>query len=318
MANLNLSQVLQALRVGEETHRGRFGWRPLFGGEEGPCPWVSLDQALEKGWIEITEVSEDGSVNDLLVTHRGDRPVLILEGEVLEGAKQNRVLNLSILVPPGARLEVPVACVEAGRWHWRARRFEGAGSVLYREARASLNRSVSEHYREGAPRTDQRAVWDEVNAKLRGMGVASASADLLAAQRRHREALDEIAAALEAEPGQVGVVFHLDGVPVGIEVFGHEAMLAACLPKLGRGYALDALDPQAVPPAGAAGDVQGLLAALARVAPERRPAVGLGEQWRIDAGAFVGAALMEGGRLVHLGAFPARTPDDLSREVRRI
>ena len=48
----------------------------------------------------------------LRVINGADRPVLLLDGEELVGAKQNRVLNTSVLVAKGARLDIPVSCVE--------------------------------------------------------------------------------------------------------------------------------------------------------------------------------------------------------------
>jgi hypothetical protein len=47
-------------------------------------------------------VSEGGSVPHLLFINDAMRPVLLLDGEELVGAKQNRVLNLTVLAaaPP--------------------------------------------------------------------------------------------------------------------------------------------------------------------------------------------------------------------------
>ena len=57
-----------------------------------------------------------GSVPDLLVENRGDVRVLFLEGEELIGAKQNRILNTSVLVAAHTKVKIPVSCVERGRW----------------------------------------------------------------------------------------------------------------------------------------------------------------------------------------------------------
>ena len=76
----------------------------------------TLDEGLKVGGVEITEVSEQGSVPELRVVNRGLHPILIVDGEELIGAKQNRVVNLTILVAPQSKLTIPVSCVEAGRW----------------------------------------------------------------------------------------------------------------------------------------------------------------------------------------------------------
>jgi len=71
--------------------------------------YLTLDQALGGGWAEITEISEQGSVPELRVTNKGAKAVFILDGEELVGSKQNRVVNLSILVPATSKLTIPVS-----------------------------------------------------------------------------------------------------------------------------------------------------------------------------------------------------------------
>jgi ARG/rhodanese/phosphatase superfamily protein len=51
------------------------------------------------GLVAIEDVSEAGIVGELRVHNRANRPILLVEGEVLLGVKQTRVLNLTILVP---------------------------------------------------------------------------------------------------------------------------------------------------------------------------------------------------------------------------
>ena len=52
------------------------------------------------------------------------------------GAKQNRIINLTILVPPGKTIVIPVSCVEAGRWRFTSDRFRPAEHTLYAQAKA--------------------------------------------------------------------------------------------------------------------------------------------------------------------------------------
>jgi len=73
------------------------------------------------GWARITEVSDEGQVPELKIVAKGDKAVLLVDGEELVGAKQNRVLNLTILVPAPSTTTIPVSCVESGRWAPRSR-----------------------------------------------------------------------------------------------------------------------------------------------------------------------------------------------------
>ncbi|MBA3888316.1 MAG: hypothetical protein H0X67_21705 [Acidobacteria bacterium] len=99
---------------------------PLLAVRPGAVSYTVLDDALAAGTVEITEISEHGSVPELRVINRGTDPVLIVDGEELLGAKQNRVVNLTILAPAASELTIPVSCVEAGRWRARSRTFAAA------------------------------------------------------------------------------------------------------------------------------------------------------------------------------------------------
>ena len=77
-------------------------------------PYLLLGTAIEAGQAVVEEVNESGSVPNLVVTNKADRPLLISEGEILVGAKQNRVVNVTVLVAAGVKFLMPVSCVEAG------------------------------------------------------------------------------------------------------------------------------------------------------------------------------------------------------------
>ena len=80
-----------------------------------------LGTAIEREEAVVEEVDEDGEVANLSVSNRATRPILIPEGEILVGAKQNRVVNVSVLVASGSTFTLPDSCVEQGRWEYRRR-----------------------------------------------------------------------------------------------------------------------------------------------------------------------------------------------------
>src|SRR5262245_1039114 len=110
----------------------------------------------------------EGHVPELRVKNSGDRPVLILDGEELIGAKQNRIVNVTILVAPQSEIVIPVSCVEAGRWSYSRRAsFAAAGRVLNPEIRYRKAEAVTKNLKERQVRSaDQRAVWDGVSKAL--------------------------------------------------------------------------------------------------------------------------------------------------------
>ena len=102
----------------------------------------------------------------LRVISAADRPVLLLDGEELIGAKQNRVLNTTVLVAAHARLTVPVSCVEQGRWAYASRRFAAGDSSLYASVRARKAEHVTRSLRAtGQHASDQGDIWQRLSLK---------------------------------------------------------------------------------------------------------------------------------------------------------
>ncbi len=79
--------------------------------------YLTLGEALARGLTRVTEVSEGGSVPQLLFINDAVRPVLLLDGEELVGAKQNRVLNLTVLAPAHAKMAQVTESLRQGRGH---------------------------------------------------------------------------------------------------------------------------------------------------------------------------------------------------------
>ncbi|MCY4431136.1 MAG: hypothetical protein OXC11_12195, partial [Rhodospirillales bacterium] len=85
----------------------------------------------------VVRVLETGDVEELVVRNTGDREVFIQAGDIVKGGKQDRVLTVSMVVPPQSG-DIPVGafCVEQDRW-------EGRGSEKEREFSASTARLPS-------------------------------------------------------------------------------------------------------------------------------------------------------------------------------
>jgi hypothetical protein len=83
----------------------------------GPVP-LTLSEALAKGGAQVIET---GRVNELQIENTGDEEVFVQAGDIVKGGKQDRVLTVSLVLPPRSGA-VPIAsfCVEQGRWSARA------------------------------------------------------------------------------------------------------------------------------------------------------------------------------------------------------
>ena len=110
MSHIAFPQV----RVGDAIRYESLSVFPLFAGVQSPVEYLLSDEGIGSGSVTVEEVLEGGSVPDLLVENKGDIRILFIEGEELVGAKQNRVLNTSVLIAAKSKVKIPVSCVEAG------------------------------------------------------------------------------------------------------------------------------------------------------------------------------------------------------------
>ncbi len=298
--------TLQALRLGcPRTYEGLTLF-PVFGPVPKTAPaYRLLEAALADGEVEITEVSEGGHVPELRLVNRGQLPVLLLDGEELVGAKQNRVLNLTVLAPPG-ETRLPVSCVEAGRWAWRERGFRAAGRTQFAEARAEKLSQVARNRRHQPESAcaDQHAVWHSIARKAARLGVRSETEAMADLFEHHARDLDAYVEALGAVPEQTGALFARGDRITGFDFFDHPDTLVHSLPKLVRSQALDAIEHRAGKhrQRGFA-DPWHFLGQLARCQATAYPTPGLGEDLRLEGEGVQGAALAWEGRLIHLVAF---------------
>src|SRR4051812_46453014 len=83
---------------------------PLYPTDEPRLEYIGLDEAVASG-LTVTEVSDAGAVGTLFVSNPLDANVLLYDGEELVGAKQNRILDLPVLVQAQSKTPVPVTCV---------------------------------------------------------------------------------------------------------------------------------------------------------------------------------------------------------------
>jgi hypothetical protein len=291
--------------LGPPARHGGLCLYPLLGDEGGAAPYLLLDAALAAGTLTIEEADGGGTVPALVLTNTGDARVLLLDGEELVGAKQNRIVNTSVLVGAHSRLSLPVTCVEAGRWRQESERFSSGRSHYNARGRQKKVAEVSASLaRSGRAEADQSRVWSDIGGKLARLSVASETSALHDVARSYGTDLAGYAEALATpRPRQVGAAFALGRELVGVDLFDRADTLATVLPKLVASYALDALEeatPDAPPPPAA---VAAWLQALASAAPTPRGAVGLGVDVRLSAPRLSGAALEFEGTCLHLSAF---------------
>lgn len=288
----------------------------LVSGGEAP-DYLTLDGALEQGILEVTEIDVGGSVPELKLVNSGRKGLLIIEGEELVGARQNRVVNSTFLVPGKTEVVIPVSCVEQGRWNYQSRSFRSGEKVMHASLRRESQHDVKTSLDQGRGyRSDQGKIWDDIDKKayrLKSRSATGAMADMFEDHKNH---LADYEKAFRLVECQVGAVFAINGRIIGLEVFGYYSTFTEFFGKLIKSYALDAIDwrdennAAKVPP----DRIRRFLGSVTKAKGEEHVSIGLGSNLRFDGRSVSGSALVENARVLHLSAFQKRT-NTLARSV---
>jgi hypothetical protein len=266
-----------------------------------------LEEAIGAGVAQVTELSAGGAVPELKFQNTGDKPVLLLDGEELVGAKQNRVLNLTILAGALSEVTIPVSCVEAGRWTQKTAAFSAAEAVQYAEGRVHrVSQVTAEMRRTGGRRSDQHAIWANIAEKATRMKAESDTGAMRAIYEKHHDTIEHYSRAFRHWERQAGLVYCIGGRRWGLDLLDHPAPMARTFSKLVRGYALDAIDVEGAD-AGQfeLSNAKSFLERVGMTPGFTQPAVGLGKDVRIAGNDVTGAALWAEERYVHVCAFSA-------------
>ncbi|MBM3876791.1 MAG: hypothetical protein FJ386_08750 [Verrucomicrobia bacterium] len=281
---------------------------PLSTAMDGVPPYLTLGEALGAGTVEVTETSQAGSVPELFVINRGEERVLLVDGEELLGAKQNRVLNTSILLKPRSETVIPVSCTERGRWSYtQAASFQESEAMLETRIRSRKVGSVSASLlAECGYASDQGEVWHGIG-KLSAKAAVPSQTHAMHDVFKSREA--ELGQALDAFmllPGQKGLLVVVNGRVGGFDALSLERPFARLHRKLVKSYVLDALldrDAKPADPGKSRRVAQAFLRRAARCRGRSFPSAGVGEDARFQSPTVSGSALLEENRVVHTAFF---------------
>jgi hypothetical protein len=288
------------IRIGQPTSFGPLTVYPLFCEGNRPVEYLLSDEAMEAGTVMVGEVSQEGSVPELVVENKGERRALFLEGEQLVGAKQNRILNTSVLVPALAKLILPVSCVEAGRWRRSSAFFTHSKHSSPHRLRHGLKSSVHHSLVENhGHHSDQGLVWDDVRKQQEALGVTSDTSSLTDTFEQYVQPLAEAQAALKYVPGACGMAVAVGPQVVTADLFDQPATCEKVWGRLVSGMMLDSLAAGQANDSPDPAQVNQFLLEARSAGWTQAKAVGEGEELRAEFNGKVGSVLLLGGALVH-------------------
>ena len=303
-----LSALLTSLRTGDPKIHNGLGLWPVFADCHPEPAYLTLVEALQLDGFKITEVSEGGSVPNLRVVNETPQHVLLFDGEELKGAKQNRILNTTILIAAGSALDVPVSCTEQGRWSYASAEFGSSGSVAYAELRKRKSADVAISLQINASHaSDQGAVWEEIESlhvAARSAGSSPTRAMKDAYNERQKE-LDDFTREVPCHDGQCGLLAVIGDRVEGIDVLSRPEAYAKLHRRLVESHAMDFLirkEGVARKPLDAEAPAR-FLAAAAKAEESMHATPGLGCDHRLRFSWGHGAALRVDETIVHLALF---------------
>ena len=309
-----IQDSIASLRLGEPTSYEGLTVFPLFSESPQEKDYFTLDEVLEQGQGRVTEVSESGSVPTLRFENLSDKQVLLVDGDELIGAKQNRIINLTIMVAAHNGIDIPVSCVEAGRWRHESREFKSEKRAMMARSRANKSASVSASMKEaGSHMSDQRGVWEDVALYSRTLKVDSPTDSMSDIYDGHESSLDNYKKAFKAGTNQVGALFAVNGRIQGLEVFDSSITFANYLERLVSSYATTCLAERGELEFVATPDTTDFLDRVGKANTECFEALGEGDDIRLSGVGLTGGALMVGDRIFHLVAFELQNPSNESR-----
>jgi len=118
---------------------------------------ISFSEALRQGLVTVQErgTAAVENVHWLSMYNNSDKNVLVSSGEVLAGGRQDRVVSRdTIVAAKSGRIDLPVMCVEEGRWSAKDKKFEYS-----RMANTHLRKTIDQSH-------NQVLIWKEINNQL--------------------------------------------------------------------------------------------------------------------------------------------------------
>ena len=289
---------------------------PILHAKISSIEYITLKEALEKGDLYIKEVDEEGSVPELKVINKGDIPVLMLDGEELVGAKQNRVLNTSILLKEKSETVIPVSCTESGRWSFKSEHFKDSGVVMSASARRAKNYSVSESLlKEKSFRSNQGRVWEEIDVLAMKAEVHSSTSAMKDVFEKRKKEIDEYVNNFKIVPHQRGLFVMINGEVVGFDILSSEDAYSKLHQKLVKSYSMEAwlskkeskgklsIDKEKI-----RNKAQSFLNKIRDVTWKRFESVGYGWDYRYKGKDTVGSVLLYNEDVIHMSFF--RIPEE--------
>jgi hypothetical protein len=305
----NMEEIIQGhiegITFGEMQVYNHVAVIPMISTNGAGPDYLTMKEAMDAHLLAVTEVTEGGAVPELKVLNRAEKPVLLLDGEELFGAKQNRVLNTTILLREKSETVIPVSCTEHGRWSYSSSHFQESGHIMSAKLRRVKNESVAENLKSSRSfRSDQAAVWNEIAVQAavnKVSPITGAMRDVLEAKQ---EDMDTFLEHFPVTTNQNGLLVMVNGEVVGLDMVSRTPAFETLHSKLIRSYVMDALTEKRVKGKEASRKkADTFLNKILQCGEHTFDSVGYGHDYRYEGKKIVGSVLVHESTVIHMAFF---------------
>jgi hypothetical protein len=190
---------------------------------EGMGKYTTLQEALKTSKILVQEISAGGEVNTLKFKNLSKDTIIIGMGDIVKGGKQDRVIEKDTLIPPGKTLQIPVYCVEHGRWSSGSNTRSYSVSANFSTYHSNINNDVRKSI---VKEKSQSKVWEKVAQINSANGTATSTGTYTAVtqstnyNKEVNEYMDEFKKAIAKDPTIVGVLAVTGNKIIGCDIYG--------------------------------------------------------------------------------------------------
>jgi hypothetical protein len=254
-----LSVSTPILHIGERCRFGNLDWFPVW--SQG----VSKSREYRTNNRARLEVEEClyPDVTILQARNLQEEPLALFEGTLFSSGYQHRALTRTVVLKPHQSKEIPVVCVEKGRWDVNSlddsydEDYDYDHDAVAESAEPTVSNHIAplriRHAMRGIRKLDgpfaemfdadepeQDRVWQEIDRYegVTKLGTTTNSLVDLEAAYGQTFGLERS----RAIPGQTGVIIAQGGYPVWLEVFDHPDTLAERLSMILKSACLDSHD----------------------------------------------------------------------------
>ena len=192
---------------------------------------LTVKKGFELGLINIAECPES-RVNQIIVENNSISPLLLIDGDEILGAKQNRIVNSSTLVAAKTKISLSVSCVEQGRWAY-SESFKHSPYIAN-----SITRGVKAKARY-EDRDAQSDVWNSINSLEMRNSFCSETHAMSESYDRQKNLYEKYIDKFKRVKGQTGAMVFVNGEFRGMDIFINPQIYREYHEKILKSYIID-------------------------------------------------------------------------------